>query len=205
MPTNLNDYYPPSEVGTLLAPAEPIKIEVGDRDFRGTVSEFVERYMTIDGKPFSFARRKYLRPIYDDSFPFAKRTILRCARQCEKSSTLGMKSLAYVTVIPWFKVLYVSPSQVQTRQGTESAVKQLQTQTDAAKKAVAAFKQPLDSAKSQREKVNSDISTVTSLLPGIVTVSSITYGSQSLTITGTAPDDTTIVDYVRALRNSNQF
>lgn len=95
--------------------------------------------------------------------------------------------------------------QVDVRQGTEASIKQLQTQTDAATKAVAVFKQPLDSAKSQREKVNSDISTVTSLLPGIVTVSSITYGSQGLTITGTAPDDTTIVDYVRALRNSNQF
>ncbi|MGB8706818.1 MAG: pilus assembly protein PilM [Dehalococcoidia bacterium] len=95
--------------------------------------------------------------------------------------------------------------QVDVRQGTEASIKQLQTQTDAATKAVAVFKQPLDSAKAQRAKVNGDISRVTSLLPGIVTVSSITYGSQGLTITGTAPDDTTIVDYVRALRNSNQF
>jgi Tfp pilus assembly protein PilN len=95
-------------------------------------------------------------------------------------------------------------SQVQTRQGSDTAVKQLQTQTDAAKKAGAVFKQPLDSAKAQRAKVNGDISTITSLLPGIIDVSSISYGT-GITITGTAPDDTTIVDYVRALRNSNQF
>jgi Tfp pilus assembly protein PilN len=94
--------------------------------------------------------------------------------------------------------------QVDVRQGTEASIKQLQTQADAATKAVAVFKQPLDSAKSQREKVNGDISTVTSLLPGIIDVSSISYGT-GITITGTAPDDTTIVDYVRALRNSNQF
>jgi type IV pilus assembly protein PilM len=95
-------------------------------------------------------------------------------------------------------------SQVQTEQGTESAVKQLQTQIDAAKKAGAVFKPPLDSAKAQRAKVNGDISTITSLLPGIIDVTSISYDT-GITITGTAPDDTTIVDYVRALRNSNQF
>jgi type IV pilus assembly protein PilM len=95
-------------------------------------------------------------------------------------------------------------SQVEARQGTESAIKQLQTQTDAAKKAVAVFKQPLDSAKAQRAKVNGDISRVTSLLPGIIDVTSISYGT-GITVTGTAPDDTIIVDYVRALRNSGQF
>jgi type IV pilus assembly protein PilM len=95
-------------------------------------------------------------------------------------------------------------SQVQARQGTESAVKQLQTQIDQAQNSVAVFKQPLDSAKAQRAKVNDDISTVTSLLPGIIDVTSISYGT-GITVTGTAPDDTTIVDYVRALRNSNQF
>jgi type IV pilus assembly protein PilM len=95
-------------------------------------------------------------------------------------------------------------SQVEARQGTESAVKQLQTQIDQSQKSVALFKQPLDSAKAQRAKVNGDIGTVTSLLPGIIDVTSISYGT-GITITGTAPDDTTIVDYVRALRNSGQF
>ena len=123
MPTNLNDYLPPCEVGSLLAPPEPIKIDIGERDFRGTVSQFVEKYMTVDGKPFSFARRNYLKPIYDDSFPFSKRTILKCGRQTEKSTCLSMKQLAHVTVIPWFKTLYVSPSQMQTRQFSNDRVR----------------------------------------------------------------------------------
>ena len=94
--------------------------------------------------------------------------------------------------------------QVEVRQGTEAAIKQLQTRIDAAKKSSATFKQPLDNAKAQRAKANGDLSKVTSLLPGIIQVTSISYGT-GITITGTAPDDTIIVDYVRALRNSGQF
>jgi type IV pilus assembly protein PilM len=95
-------------------------------------------------------------------------------------------------------------TQVETKQGMQSAAKQLQTQIDEAQKAGNIFKQPLDSAKTQRAGVNNDLSKVTSLLPGIVTLKSISYG-HGITITGTAPDDTTVVDYVRALTNSGQF
>ncbi|MGA7677261.1 MAG: pilus assembly protein PilM [Dehalococcoidia bacterium] len=95
-------------------------------------------------------------------------------------------------------------TQVQIRQGTEAALQQLQTEVDEAKKARDAFKPPLDSARAQRLKVNGDLSKVTSLLPGIVKLTSISY-SQSLIINGTAPDDTTIVNYVRDLTDSGQF
>ncbi|MBM3143198.1 MAG: hypothetical protein FJ005_09220 [Chloroflexi bacterium] len=95
-------------------------------------------------------------------------------------------------------------TQVQIRQGTEAALKQLQTKVDEAKKTRDAFKPPLDSAKAQRIKVNGDLSKTTSLLPGIIELMSISY-SQSLTISGTAPAETTIVNYVRNLRNSGQF
>jgi type IV pilus assembly protein PilM len=95
-------------------------------------------------------------------------------------------------------------TQVQSRQGTEAAFKQLQAKIDEAKKTRDAFKPPLDSAGAQRAKVNGNLSTVTSLLPGIVELKSISY-SQSLTVTGTAPDDSTIVNYVRDLTNSGQF
>jgi len=95
-------------------------------------------------------------------------------------------------------------TQIQIRQGTEAALKQLQTKVDEAKKARDAFKPPLDSAKAQRIKVNGDLSKATSLLPGIIKLKSISY-SQSLTISGTAPDETIIVNYVRDLRNSGQF
>jgi hypothetical protein len=95
-------------------------------------------------------------------------------------------------------------TQVQIRQGTEAALQQLQTEVAEAKKARDAFKPPLDSAKAQRTKVNGDLSKTTSLLPGIIELTSISY-SKSLTISGTAPDETIIVNYVRDLRNSGQF
>jgi type IV pilus assembly protein PilM len=95
-------------------------------------------------------------------------------------------------------------TQVQSRQGTEASLNQLQTKVNEAKKTRDAFKPPLDSAAAQRAKANGNLSTVTSLLPGIVELKSISY-SQSLTVTGTAPDDSTIVNYVRDLTNSGQF
>jgi len=96
-------------------------------------------------------------------------------------------------------------AQVQARQGTETAIKNLQTQIDQIKAGSATFQQPMDDASAQRAKVNGDLSKVTSLLPGIASLQSISYNNQVTTITGTAPADTTIVDYVRALRNSGQF
>jgi Tfp pilus assembly protein PilN len=110
-------------------------------------------------------------------------------------------------------------TQVQARQGSEAAITQLQSKIDAAKKAGATFTQPLNTYKEQRAKVNDGLSKITSLLPGIIGVSSITYsgpapassGATGSTIvpshmvSGISPDDTTIVDYVRDLRNSGQF
>jgi type IV pilus assembly protein PilM len=105
-------------------------------------------------------------------------------------------------------------AQVQIRQGNEAALEQLQTKVDEAKAARDIFKPSLDSASVQRLKANDDLSKVTSLLPGIVELTSISYTqtltseglpSQTLTINGTAPDDTTIVSYVRDLTNSGQF
>jgi type IV pilus assembly protein PilM len=96
-------------------------------------------------------------------------------------------------------------TQIQARQGTQSAITQLQTKINQAKQDAAIFKQPVDATAAQRAKVNSDLSTVTSLLPGIIEARSIGYNNEVTTITGIAPADTTIVDYVRALRNSGQF
>ena len=67
--------------------------------------------------------------------------------------------------------------------------------------------------------MNDGFSKITSLLPGIIGLSSMTYTSPapsgagstskttvpSMTASGISPDDTTIVDYVRELRNSAQF
>lgn len=61
--------------------------------------------------PFSYEGRPYLRKIYDSP---SKRTLLKCGRQVEKSTSLGNRMLAYACIVPNFKVLYVSPSQSQT-------------------------------------------------------------------------------------------
>jgi Tfp pilus assembly protein PilN len=96
-------------------------------------------------------------------------------------------------------------SQVENRQTTQTAIKQLQTQIDDAHKAGAAFTQALDSARAERATVNNSLSKVTSLLPGIIQVMSIDYSTLTVTVTGTAPDDTTVINYVRDLTNSGQF
>ena len=94
--------------------------------------------------------------------------------------------------------------QIDTRQGTAESISQIQTKIDAANKTADSFKKPLDAAQKQRASVNGDISTITSLLPGIVGLTSISYG-EGYFVTGTAPDDTTVVDYVHALTNSGKF
>ncbi|MBC8275294.1 MAG: pilus assembly protein PilM [Chloroflexi bacterium] len=104
-------------------------------------------------------------------------------------------------------------TQIQLRQGTEETIKQLQAKVDEAENTRDYFKPSLDSAEAQRAKVNGDLSKATSLLPGIAELNSISYSHSltkgvaihSLTITGIAPDETTIVNYVRYLRNSGQF
>jgi len=96
-------------------------------------------------------------------------------------------------------------AQVQARQGTEIAIEQLQAQITQIKADGATFQQPLDDASAQRARVNGNLSKVTSSLPGIASLQSISYNNEATTVTGTAPADTTIVDYVRALRNSGQF
>lgn len=101
-------------------------------------------------------------------------------------------------------------SLVQAKQGSETAIKQLQAQIDTTKKSVAVLQQPLDSAKAQRAKVNGDISTVTSKLQSsIIQLTSISFGLSNtvmvITVNGIAPDDTIVADYVRELRNSNRF
>lgn len=79
-------------------------------------SNFVEFavYMPVGGKlePFSFQGRRYLRDIYDSP---AKRKLLCAGRQVEKSTYLGNMCLAYAVMNPFFRILYVCPSNMQTK------------------------------------------------------------------------------------------
>ncbi len=81
-------------------------------------SQFVEFAVKVPDKkeqrhiPFSFNGRRYLRLPYDTP---AKRTLYKCGRQVEKSTLLGNKSLSYCCIINSFNVLYVSPTNQQTK------------------------------------------------------------------------------------------
>lgn len=81
-------------------------------------SQFVEFAVRVPDKltqtrvPFSFEQRRYLKLPYDTP---AKRVLLKTARQVEKSTLLGNKALAYCCINPNFNVLYVSPSNLQTK------------------------------------------------------------------------------------------
>jgi len=88
-----------------------------------------EKYVDIDGEEaertvidrFSFEGRRHMVRCYDTP---SKRLLLFCARQVEKSTLLGNIGLCYMSLIPQFKVLYVSPSATQTKTFSNDRVKE---------------------------------------------------------------------------------
>lgn len=94
--------------------------------------------------------------------------------------------------------------QVDIKQGTKVDIDKLQVNIDEVKAAQDVLKQSLNSFKTQRAKVNGDLSKITSLLPGTIDLTSISYGSSSR-ISGTAPDEVTILGYIRDLRDTGRF
>ncbi len=90
-------------------------------------SEFVEFSIKIPDKkaqkqvPFSFKGRRYLKLPYDTP---AKRTLFKCGRQVEKSTFLGNKSLAYAAINNAFNILYVSPTNQQTKVFSQDRLKE---------------------------------------------------------------------------------
>jgi len=90
-----------------------------------TPSEFVEFaiYLPIKGglQPFSFNNRRYLKTIYDSP---AKRKLLMAGRQVEKSTYLGNTILSYASMNPFFRCLYVSPSNTQTKVFSRDRIKE---------------------------------------------------------------------------------
>ena len=62
--------------------------------------------------PFSFEGREYLKDVYDTS---SRRVLMKCARQTEKSTTLGNKTLAYSAINMAFRTLFVSATAQQAQ------------------------------------------------------------------------------------------
>jgi len=70
---------------------------------------------------FSFEGRRHLRRIYDTP---AKKLLLICGRQVEKSTLLGNIALCYMSLVQGYRVLYVSPSATQTKTFSNDRVKE---------------------------------------------------------------------------------
>ena len=88
-------------------------------------SDFVEFAikLSIAGgtRDFSFSDRKYLKDIYDSE---ARRVLLKCGRQVEKSTLLGNLCLAYSALNPAFKTLYVSATAQQAQVFSADRIKE---------------------------------------------------------------------------------
>jgi hypothetical protein len=108
--------------------SEATDIEEVDTRLQVTPSQFVETAVMMPDphtrrlQQFSFGERRYLREIYDNR---STRTLLICARQVEKSTSLANKILSYCCLIPHFKALYVSPSSTQTKEFSKTRIKEM--------------------------------------------------------------------------------
>lgn len=69
---------------------------------------------------FTFDGRRHMVRCYDTP---AKRLLLFCGRQVEKSTLLGNIGLCYMSLVPSYKALYVSPSATQTKTFSNDRVK----------------------------------------------------------------------------------
>lgn len=92
-----------------------------------TPSEFTElafRMPRADGmgyEPFTFEGRPHMRRIYDTP---ARRVLLFCGRQVEKSTLLGNRIITYSCMVQGFRTLYVSPSATQTKTFSVDRIKE---------------------------------------------------------------------------------
>lgn len=70
---------------------------------------------------FTFEGRKHLARCYDTP---ARRVLLFCGRQVEKSTLLGNIALCYMSLVPSYRALYVSPSATQTKTFSNDRIKE---------------------------------------------------------------------------------
>lgn len=101
--------------------------ELPDEEIQATPAQFVHaafRMPREDGlgyEPFSFIGRRHLLQPYECG---ARKLLLICARQTEKSTMLGNIALAYSCMVPAHSTLYVSPSALQTKTFSNDRLKE---------------------------------------------------------------------------------
>lgn len=87
-------------------------------------TSFAFRMIRPDGmgyENFQFEGRRHMRQLYDTR---AKRILLKCGRQVEKSTLLGNSAIAHSCMISGFRTLYVSPSATQTKTFSVDRIKE---------------------------------------------------------------------------------
>jgi hypothetical protein len=118
------DYEP--EVGDEFLTDEELEIRASEL-ISVSPSKFVEFSVKMPDKKsqkhvsFSFDNRRYLRLPYDTP---SKRTLYKCGRQVEKSTLLGNKCLSYACINNAFNILYVSPTNQQTKVFSQDRLKE---------------------------------------------------------------------------------
>lgn len=76
-----------------------------------TVSDFVENFFVLQGKPFSLDDYPHMREIYNTN---AQDVVMKFSRQTAKSTSLANLVLARAAMTPNTKQLYVSPATAQS-------------------------------------------------------------------------------------------
>jgi hypothetical protein len=77
-----------------------------------SVSQFTERFLHLNGKPFSFQNYEFMRPIYDLD---AQEIVMKFSRQTSKSTTMANIMMSKAAMESHFRQLYISPSVDQTK------------------------------------------------------------------------------------------
>ncbi len=95
--------------------------------------------------------------------------------------------------------------QVQVKQGTVKEVESLRASLEKGENALKAYQQPLTNLAAQRVKFVGDLGSITSQLLGTIDLDLILYKEKQWTISGTAPDEATVLLYSFTLSETGNF
>lgn len=77
-----------------------------------TKADFAENFLYLNGKKFSLSDYPHMRDIYNST---AREVVLMFSRQTAKSTTLANLMLINAATMPYFKIMYISPTVKQTK------------------------------------------------------------------------------------------
>jgi phage terminase large subunit GpA-like protein len=79
---------------------------------RSTRSEFSEKFLYLNGAPFSLEDYPHMYDVYNST---AKEIVMKTSRQVAKSTTMANIMVTDCATHPYFKAMYVSPTVKQTK------------------------------------------------------------------------------------------